>query len=329
VDPPPFPTALDVPKLREPDIKASMQNLRTKTVLRVQCPGTHGINLPQLLERRAYSLRQILHRALQNDWHFYVTCMFQCTNYAIDRGGLLHLTSASLHRSNFIAIDKEIKEISFRELPNPDMRTNTKLLALREVLYELVTGTAETQNYASSYVVKSLDDDSLHSIDSEPVDRLERYSPIERLATITPQASDLQRFLMDSFQLLMSSVSVAETQNAAKQAKLSMEQAERTAKLTQLAFVYIPLTFVTSIFGMNVRELVDPVLPVWVCFVTLVVVAAATAAIFGSYKYRPDNVLRNLLSERYARALGLRGTAVPSQSIDATDTDVEKGPACS
>jgi hypothetical protein len=40
-----------------------------------------------------------------------------------------------------------------------------------------------------------------------------------------------------------------------------MEQAARTAKLTQLAFVYIPLTFVTSIFGMNVRELSDPVPP--------------------------------------------------------------------
>jgi Mg2+ and Co2+ transporter CorA len=249
--------------------------------------------------------------ALQHDWHFYV--MFHSDFEALHPGELLHLISAFLHRSNFIAIDREIKAISFQELPNPDMRTNSKLLTLRELLSELATGTAETHGNASSDIERFIDDGILRYMNSG--EQLDCYSPIKRLAAISQQASDLQRFLMDSFQLLMSSVSIAESQNATKQAMLSMEQAERTAKLTQLAFVYIPLTFVTSIFGMNVRELVDPVLPVWVCFVTLFVVAAATAAIFGSYKYRPDNVLRNLLSERYARALGLRRT------------DVEKGPA--
>jgi len=241
-------------------------------------------------------------------------------NMAINSGELLHLISASLHRTNFTTIDREIKAISFQELRNPDMRTNAKLLALREVLSELATETADTSKYAPSQV--HIFYASIYGREPHVLDGLDFHSPITRLVMLSQQAGELQRFLMDSFQLLMSSVSVAETQNAAK-------QAERTARLTQLAFVYIPLTFVTSIFGMNVRELVDPVLPVWVCFVTLVVVAAATAAIFGSYKYRPDKVLNNLLSERYARALGLRGTAVPSQSTDAITTDVEKGPACS
>ena len=131
---------------------------------------------------------------------------------------------------------------------------------------------------------------------------------------------------MDSFQLLMSSISVAETQNAASQAKMSMEQAVRTAKLTELAFVYIPLTFVTSIFGMNVRELTDPVLPLWVCAVTLAVVAAATAAIFGNYKYKPVNLLSDLLRKRETKTRGLRWTAVTSQGAGAVATDEEKGP---
>jgi hypothetical protein len=65
--------------------------------------------------------------------------------------------------------------------------------------------------------------------------------------------------------------------------------------------------------------------------VTLVVVATATAAIFGSLRYRPDNLLKdllkNLLSDRYAQALGLPRTAVPPQGTDATAADVEKGPA--
>ena len=109
-----------------------------------------------------------------------------------------------------------------------------------------------------------------------------------------------------------------------------MVQAVRTAKLTQLAFIYIPLSFVTSIFGMNVRELSDPVPPIWVCVVTLVIVAAATAAIFGSLRYRPDNLLKtllkNLLSDRYAQALGMPRTLLPSRGTDAMTTDVELGP---
>lgn len=322
MDPPLFLTALDVPELEETEIKASMRNLRAKTVLRIQCPESRDIVLPQLLKRRAYSLRQILHSALQGDWHFYVMFDYTSSGVAIDCDVLLHLMSASLHQSNFIAIDQEIKEISFQELPNPDMRTNTKLLTLRQVLSELATGTIETHSYASSHTKRFFED-----LNPNTRSRFGCYSPSERLEAFNQQASDLQRFLMDSFQLLLSSVSVAESQNATKQAKLSMEQADRTAKLTQLAFVYIPLTFVTSIFGMNVRELVDPVPPVWVCIVTLVIVATATAAIFGSYKYRPDHVLRNLLSDRYAEALGIRKTAVPSQGIDEVATDVEKGPA--
>jgi Mg2+ and Co2+ transporter CorA len=312
----------------------SMQDLRSKTGLRVQCPSSFGIDLPQLLEGRVYSLRQAFDSVFQHRVEF--STLFE-DERKIGGGELLHLISASLHRTNFISIEQEIKDISFQELRNPDMRTNAKLLTLREVLYELATETAETSKCVPDHVKQFYMDfiqrgKGVRLVNSKFGDqsRVERLaavnSPIERLAAINEQASDLQRFLMDSFQLLMSSVSLAETQNAAKQAKLSMEQAVRTAKLTQLAFIYIPLTFVTSVFGMNLRELSDPVPPVWVCAVTLVVVAAATAAIFGSYKYKPVNLMSNLLGERYARRLGLRRTAVPSQGTGAMVTDEEKGP---
>jgi Mg2+ and Co2+ transporter CorA len=302
-----------------------MQNLRFKTRLRVQCPGSCGIDLPQLLRRKVYSLRQTLHSVFRHTWQ--IKIMFDdesVGDMAIKSGELLHLISASLHRTNFVTIDREIKAISFQELRNPDMRTNTKLLTLREVLSELATGTAETSKYAPSQVhtfYGSIYDRELHVLDE-----LDFHSPIARLAILSQQADELQRFLMDSFQLLMSSISVKETQNAADQAKMSMEQAARTAKLTQLAFVYIPLTFVTGIFGMNVRELSDPVPALWVCAVTLVVIAAATAAIFGSYKYKPVNLLSDLLKQRKTKTRGLRWTAVTSEGTGAMATDEEKGP---
>ena len=162
------------------------------------------------------------------------------------------------------------------------MATNAKLLTLREVLSELVTGTTETSKYVPSHVRQFYE--ALYSSQPNARDYLNFHSPVEKLTAIKQQANDLERFLMDSFQLLMSSLSVIETQTGAQQTRLSMEQAARTARPTQLAFIYIPLTFVTSVFGMNVKGLSDPLPPVWVCFVTLIVVVVATAAIFGGYE---------------------------------------------
>jgi len=323
VDPPPFLTAHDVMNPEKTNITASMQQYRAKTSLRVQCPVSCGVVLPQLLKQRGYSLRRVLGSVFRHDSHSNISFLYADLQMAINRGELLHLVAASLHRTNFISIEHEIKAVSFLELPDPNMRTNAKLLTLREVLSELSTGAAETSKYTPSHVKRFYEE-----VDREPHarDKFDFHSPIVRLAALNKQASALERFLMDSFQLLMSSISVAETQNAAKQAKMSADQATRSARLTKLAFVYIPLTFVTSIFGMNVRELSDPVPSIWVCIVTLLVVAVATAAIFGSYKYKAHNPPSMLLKEQEADTWSLRRIAVLPPAPDAVITDVEKGP---
>lgn len=46
-------------------------------------------------------------------------------------------------------------------------------------------------------------------------------------------------------QILMSSMAIAESQKA-------LQEAENVGKLTQLAFFFIPLTFVAGLFGMNI-----------------------------------------------------------------------------
>jgi Mg2+ and Co2+ transporter CorA len=68
------------------------------------------------------------------------------------------------------------------------------------------------------------------------------------LQDILEQANVLEKFLMDSFTLLMSSISVLE-------AGFIREQAQQSQMITRLAFLYVPLSFVTSIFGMNVKAL--------------------------------------------------------------------------
>lgn len=77
---------------------------------------------------------------------------------------------------------------------------------------------------------------------------------------------------METFQILMSSISVRDSQ-------LSIEQSQRATRLTQLAFIYVPLSFVTGIFGMNVQEISATGLSIWVCFVTLAIIVILGSSI--------------------------------------------------
>ena len=62
------------------------------------------------------------------------------------------------------------------------------------------------------------------------------------------RATTLHQRTTEAITVLMSSISISESQRA-------MEQAQRVGKLTFLAFFFVPLSFTTSFFGMNVEEL--------------------------------------------------------------------------
>ena len=89
---------------------------------------------------------------------------------------------------------------------------------------------------------------------------------------VLEQANVLEKFLMDSFTLLMSSISVIEAGSI-------KEQAQQGQMITRLAFLYVPLSFVTSIFSMNVREINGSLVLVWMPVATFLVVSICTLAI--------------------------------------------------
>jgi hypothetical protein len=241
-----------------------------------------GLSLPQLLDRRNHSLYHIFECFFEHGWHLNILFADVIRNDSVVApSAFLHLVISSAWRANYRAVETEIKDISFRELHRPNMATNTKLHNLRELVMRIYGGTAQTSKYVPTPVREFY-----REIYADPGrnDRMNFQSPIEQLARINEEAAELQRFLMDSFQLLISSLSVIETVSSAEVAKVSLQQAARATKLTQLAFIYVPLSFVTSVFGMNIKEINDSPLPVWVCFVTLVIVGAATTLIFGGYQ---------------------------------------------
>jgi Mg2+ and Co2+ transporter CorA len=55
--------------------------------------------------------------------------------------------------------------------------------------------------------------------------------------------------------------------------------------LTRLAFLYVPLSFVTGIFGMNVREIDGSPLPIWVCVAALAVTGTCKLATLATWRW--------------------------------------------
>lgn len=62
-------------------------------------------------------------------------------------------------------------------------------------------------------------------------------------------------------------------------------QGLRSTLLTLLAAVYLPLSLVTSIFGMNVKEINNGSPSFWYCVVVLGVLAVLTAAVYFGYRW--------------------------------------------
>ena len=104
-------------------------------------------------------------------------------------------------------------DISFNEPYRPSLGTNTKWLRLRELLSVLTAKVAQ----AYSQVTSPLKSICEGVYDRRPAqtrscglsrETLHHKSPIERLEQVQSDAAALQRFLMDTFQLLNSLFSI-------------------------------------------------------------------------------------------------------------------------
>ncbi|KAF7670923.1 hypothetical protein GT037_011051 [Alternaria burnsii] len=65
------------------------------------------------------------------------------------------------------------------------------------------------------------------------------------------EAEDLSRRCSESISIAMSTISILDSQK-------SLDEARRVQFITFLAFIFIPMTFIASCFGMNIVELADP-----------------------------------------------------------------------
>ncbi|RSL54937.1 hypothetical protein CEP54_009622 [Fusarium duplospermum] len=96
----------------------------------------------------------------------------------------------------------------------------------------------------------------------------------------------------EAITVLMSSMSISESQRA-------IGQAQRVGKLTFLAFIFVPLSFTTSFFGMNVTQIEDTNLGIWWWFVMSApirlkkeYVSQATKLVSDWFKSNPNKPVR-------------------------------------
>ncbi|KAK4188178.1 hypothetical protein QBC35DRAFT_209234, partial [Podospora australis] len=83
---------------------------------------------------------------------------------------------------------------------------------------------------------------------------------------------------------------------ALAESRKSIQLSDSVALLTKLAFVFIPLTFSASLFGMNIDELGSGGLPIWVFVLTAMVVSGFTGVVWWAARHG-DTVWKKVLSE--------------------------------
>jgi hypothetical protein len=156
----------------------------------------------------------------------------------------------------------------FDALAQPGMRTYLPLVHLRQ----LIVGMRDSLPLA---------EEESRSLDEYTGTRLRHLSlqPSNLSKVLAEVAIDLDKLdkeLNDEIHLIIGAVTVQDSD-------ANKVQTERATLLTALAAIYLPLTLVTGIFGMNIKDINDTN-PSWrACGIVLAVVAAGTIGFVVAY----------------------------------------------
>lgn len=267
---------VDAPMIPIPNRGVVIRQLRT----RIHTPlalNRGGLVLPQLFDQTEMSLAGCLETFFSHPWHFHVlqarslcggasSCMTPET--------FLYLLVSSTWNTNGQCLERTIERVSFEDMHTPSMTMMDELHDQRRDLAFLVAQCTMTVKW----IPASVNEELKSLVQFLPAAKYIGY-PESVLHDVLARTPYLDKLLMDTFHLLMSTVSVRESEQ-------NKEQAQRGEMLTQLAFIYLPLSFVTGVFGMNVSEINGSPLSVWVVLVVLLITIACTGTILVGLSWR-------------------------------------------
>lgn len=162
-----------------------------------------------------------------------------------------------------------------------DLRTRTHLINndlhdLREDLDAPKSGLVQT----ITYMPREVEDFPQVPYYANRAYRVSPETKADSFKLALNEVTFLEKLVMETISMLLSSISVQEAVMSRDQAQLSNQQALRVTKSTRLASIYVPLSFVNGIFVMNLKELNGANLNIWVFLVGTVIAAIVTAVIY-------------------------------------------------
>lgn len=218
-------------------------------------------------------------------------------NDATQKSILLHCLRSGdidefLYRAAFLKAEREVLDVAWdigeifeQQASGDEKKTSKSLPNIHRVATRLKTCVQENRTY----------EDNLRRASAVLAASYPSRNEFEKLAI---RFSELDNSLIQCHYRQMTNLTATGTRENLRQTKATNRQAQATyeqtrsmSTLTWLAFVYVPLTFVTGIFGMNVKE-IDPGSPLsWHLFAKialafLVVTLVVTSAYHDINKWR-------------------------------------------
>lgn len=233
-----------------------------------------GLTIPSVAPSpHAFSLFHSLQYFFFHQWHLR---LFR--DISLSTGETLYLMATSAWMRNLASHKAEIEQIAFRAIPRqPDLQMNTQLHRYREQLADL---TNELEDMAK-WMPPSVREGPRKYFDKCDLSHVSLAEQAgERLLE---DARALDTFFMDTFELLMSTISVMAAESGLREARSAQ-------KLMWLASTFLPLTFVTGIFGMNINVINDSPTPWWACLIALVAASAFTMAVLKTFETQNHSV---------------------------------------
>ncbi|KAL2816883.1 hypothetical protein BJX63DRAFT_128267 [Aspergillus granulosus] len=228
----------------------------------------------------------------------------RCTVTPFTPASFLFLYTALTWQEMCNRLQITIKRISFAEIrAHPSMELSERLHEMRENIFYMKQSLTQALQalrrhgeYDGGHVPLTQEEIENKNLREETtVQFRDMYRSFQ---VLLEDAIQLENVVLHSFDVLMSSIVVQETQMSHKnselgiqhsklgieQSKMGLEQATSVKILTQLAFLYIPLTFVSGVFGMNLQELNGTGQHIWVFFVACVIAAMLTFTVLVIFR---------------------------------------------
>ena len=193
---------------------------------------------------------------LLETWHSAESQLFSSNPY-LHLSPVIRLVAQELHgiafelrdqHSDRVRMDRPIRDQKEHHLRGESIIEKVAVLSLERDEFELFT--RRFKNLSASE----------HQQQSAKYGELLQY-----IEEVLEDVNKIIRLVREQMQTEIGLLSIQESRR-------SIDEAISVKRLTQLAFVFIPLSFVTSVFGMNVQEISGNGVKIWIFVVTSVIV---------------------------------------------------------